>query len=312
MKENRIKEQLKEAIINNNVDLLKTLLLNKDIDLSFGEKNVGYGTQNALFLAINNNSVDVIKVLLNDNRIVPNMNNNLALRTCMSRGLYEAFELLFNEPRFDITINNELLLMAVRKRKVELVDLILMDERTDPNCNSRFCLTMSLLLGDKELVKLFLNNSKVDFYGLKKEDFLKKCEVNCMEIMRLISSEICSEERTVLNYLLYAIEGGDLEVVKFLFELLTDVETKKDNAFIMLNNAALFGFVDIAMFLIESIEVKKRDKAEAIVTAYEEGKFGVVDLLWRDSSVKDALKIVGLDVYNELKKRDITINIDGF
>lgn len=83
-----------------------------------------------MLLAIENNHIEVVKLLLKDDRFDPVVDNNYAIRKASEHGHVEVVKLLLQDPRVDPTVdNNYTIKYASKNGYVEVVKLLLQDSR---------------------------------------------------------------------------------------------------------------------------------------------------------------------------------------
>ncbi len=142
----------------------------------------------AIRLASENGHLGVVKLLLMDSRVDPTAFNNGALLQATLHGRNDVVRLLLTDPRVDPTDENYgIVLAAIVKKNVELINMYINDPRVDPNVdNGR--LLISAVGADEtgELLKLFLNNTRVHFYNID----LSILSTQTADIIKLLHNRI--------------------------------------------------------------------------------------------------------------------------
>ena len=136
---------------------------NEAIKLVCG-KNIGNRPASRTGEVIN---LNVIKVLLEDDRVDPSVEDDLAIRTAAEEGAAHIVELLLKNERVNPAAkNNEAFRQAVRYGHEDTVKILLehskKDNRIDPGANNNEAIKLSSELGYTEIVKLLIKHSKDD------------------------------------------------------------------------------------------------------------------------------------------------------
>ena len=109
--------------------------------------------QDQFFNAAKNGHLDVVQLLLEDPRVDPSANHNLAIRLAALYGRHQIVKLLFTDPRVDPSdklIHNSAIRLAARNGHLKVVKLLLEDPRVDPSNDH-----------NREIVKLLLTDPRV-------------------------------------------------------------------------------------------------------------------------------------------------------
>ena len=174
--------EFEEAVKQNNINKLKTILSNKVFTLSFNiniyikvaEEN-GYSEivellldkekinpfiniKEEFFYFIKIGDVENVKLLLKDQRLNPSIYNNWAIRIASKIGEIDIVKLLLNDKRVNPSINaNIAIKMAFQNKHFDIVNILWQDQRVKD----------ALKIDDKELYNELIKNDIKD----KIEDF---------------------------------------------------------------------------------------------------------------------------------------------
>jgi hypothetical protein len=166
--------------------------------------------------------------------------------------------------------------MAVQLNKVDLVKSLLKEKQESKNLDLN--LVEASKLGFIEIVKLFLNDKRVD------PTFDHSCSIE-------LSSKY-----------------GHLEVVKLL---LNDNRVDLDNNSFVL--AAEWGHFDIISLFLDLNLINPSEKNnQSIYLAAENGHTDIVKLLWSDERIKDSLCKDWNKLYHKLKADDVQKKLNKF
>jgi len=103
-----------EAVKSNDIDNVRRLLLDDNIDINIREDD--YYGYTALMWAIDRQNIEIINLLLNNNIIDINAKNNYgdtALMWAINKQNIEIINLLLNNNNIDINIQNEVLYIFI-------------------------------------------------------------------------------------------------------------------------------------------------------------------------------------------------------
>jgi hypothetical protein len=138
-----------------NVDMIKLALEDPKISI----KNLNSGMTNASIYG----HASVVKLLLQDGRADPAIQNNISIRRAAEQGHKEVVRLLLQDPRVDPTANrNGALRNAVVEGHTEVVKLLLEDGRTNPGADNDEAIIQAAEGGYLEIVELLLDSGRVD------------------------------------------------------------------------------------------------------------------------------------------------------
>lgn len=119
----------KSVLTENEENCLVTVLENQDLTQPLIEK--------LLIWSINNDRLDHVKRILGIPEADLCFDNNKAILTAFDDGHYDIFKLLLQDARIDPSLNDNYLLMEASRGNIELVRLLLADIRTDPNAQKK-------------------------------------------------------------------------------------------------------------------------------------------------------------------------------
>ena len=106
--------------------------------------------QNEFNEAIINNNVKIIKKLLNDKDFDPSYDENEPIHNASSLGQIEIVKLLLNDKRVDPSdYNNHAIRISSVNLHIEVVEELLKDKRVDPSAESNYSIISSFLSGFK-------------------------------------------------------------------------------------------------------------------------------------------------------------------
>jgi hypothetical protein len=154
---------LKHAVFRQKPQIVRVLLDNERVDPTV-ENN------EALISAIEIGDIEIFKMLLNDKRVDPSANRNYALRTAAYEGEDEIVMLLLMDRRTDPTdANNDAWQAAVEGNKFTVVDLLLQDGRVDPTVGHNWALDYADTQGYADLFELLIEDERVQQFEIRRE-----------------------------------------------------------------------------------------------------------------------------------------------
>jgi ankyrin repeat protein len=117
---------LEWIIIKNEVNMLKILLKNYDVNLTYDDNYL-------IRRSCRMGKTDIVKELLKHKEVDPSNNNNIAIRTSSENGYLEVVKELLKDDRVDPTDHyNYALNSAINNGHIEIANLLLDDNRVDP------------------------------------------------------------------------------------------------------------------------------------------------------------------------------------
>jgi ankyrin repeat protein len=170
--------------------------------------------------AIFNKNIEVLKLLLNDKDIDPSNNKNVAIIIASFYGNIEAVKLLLQDKRVDPSDRkNEALMKSIENGKTEVVRLLLQDKRVDPSDRENDAIIIASFYGNIEVVKLLLQDKRVDPSDQKNEALMKSIENGKTEVVSLLLQDkrVNPSDRDNLA-LQFASQDNNIEIVKLLLK----------------------------------------------------------------------------------------------
>ena len=142
---------------NSHPDMIKLLLQDPRVDPSLNNNS-------AIDLAIKNNNIENVKLLLSDSRISLITSSN-AIQFAIMRGHLEVVKLLLADTK--VAFDNKYLFWAAKSFQIEIVKLLLLDPRVNPSSDSNYLireLCMYQYTSDPlvQIIKLLLQDPRVD------------------------------------------------------------------------------------------------------------------------------------------------------
>ena len=144
------------ASANGQIDVVRLLLQDERVDPS-AEFNY------AIRFASANGQIDVVRLLLQDERVDPSAENNYAIGIASANGHADIVRLLLHDERVDPSAeNNYAIKFASANGRIDVVRLLLQDERVDPSAENNYALRMASANGHTSVVRLLLQDERVD------------------------------------------------------------------------------------------------------------------------------------------------------
>jgi ankyrin repeat protein len=174
---------LKLAVTGTNLELVKTIAeLDPRLDAELSDevladvqradimkllidrgKDPSVGRQLAIRTASYHGRVDVVRVLLQDPRVIPSTVDNLPIRVAAQHGNVELVKLLLADPRVDPACKNDTPLNeAARNGHAEVVSLLLADSRVHPARGKEHAIHFAAVSGCLTVVNVLLEDPRVD------------------------------------------------------------------------------------------------------------------------------------------------------
>jgi hypothetical protein len=140
--------------------------------------------------ASENGHVEVVKLLLSDERVDPSDNGNYAIRWASSNGHVKVVRLLLSDERVDPSDNENIAIrMASFYGHIEVVRLLLSDERVDPSADDNYAIRLASSNGHIEVVRLLLSDERVDPSDDDNRAIQWASEKGHIEVVKLLSSD---------------------------------------------------------------------------------------------------------------------------
>ena len=147
------------AIRDRDLNTIKSILNDPRINNYKGLKSI-LSDHSIRHYTCENDFIEVVKILLADQRIDPSYAENHLLRTSIYHGHEKIVELLLNDPRVDPTIdNNHAFVYACAQGKTLIVKLFLNDKRINPWVNDNAAMKAACIKNHPDVLKLLLKRA---------------------------------------------------------------------------------------------------------------------------------------------------------
>ena len=141
---------------NGHVEVVELLLRDERVDPSVRD-------QQALYWAAVRGHMPVLERLLRDERVDPSANGQCAIRWAIEAGRVVVVDRLLRDPRVDPSAaNQEAIWAASRHGHVKVVERLLRDERVDPGAREHGALRVAIRFGHVDVVEVLLRDPRVD------------------------------------------------------------------------------------------------------------------------------------------------------
>ena len=148
------------ASMNNRVDVVKLLLEDGRVDPTI-ENNL------ALYLAIKEGHVRVVKVLLEDGRVVPNMYDNNCIWLATRMGFHGIVKILLKY--LDPSIHDNICISnAAWNGCIYTMGLLLADPRVDPTAQNYRAVKYACFRNKVEVLEMLLDDDRVNVWEVRK------------------------------------------------------------------------------------------------------------------------------------------------
>jgi hypothetical protein len=209
-------KDLSDAILDNNIKKVKVILR------KLPDKKLQY---NYCTYCVINNYIEIIDILLKDDRCIPQSNLNESLLKSIEYDNFEAFKLLISDTRvlkaFDDTSTIK---HCIQHLNLKALDYLLNTLKINPFNNNEYCpFCDSLDRHNNEIVKEILGNKyfSIKYYLYSRIVLYNKLniykiliETNKMSLNDLFPNNECLE--TILNY---CLKMNNIETLKYLFNI---------------------------------------------------------------------------------------------
>lgn len=159
------------------------------------------------------------KLLLEDSRFDPSVDNNYALRMSLANGHQKVAELLLRDPRVDAQSNdNYAVKKSINDGYTGVIKILLEDERINFGVHNSMFLAKAVWRGHVEIVKLLLNDCQVD--PAANDNYIIKNHCSNVEIVKLLYDDgrvdfTAEHNRPIFS----AVDSNYLETAKFLLTI---------------------------------------------------------------------------------------------
>ena len=232
-------EKVKHALLTHDIELVKNALVT-----AFEEDPKL--TISMLFpIACSYGNLDVVK-LLSENGFHISYPDNEGLAQACRFGYLDIIRFIISDSKFDLSYTYDILRTAVYREDVDVIRVLLADDRMDPTN----LLEIAALNGNLEIFKLLLAHPRV-----------------------LAHPPNCAK-----GIFLSAVSTGNTEIVKLLLAHPRADPSDQDNQAII--DAASLGNLEIFKLLLQDPRVNPADKkSQAIILAAKNGHLEIVKLL---------------------------------
>jgi hypothetical protein len=305
------KESLLNATKNNNLNIIKTLLQNDDIDINMTDNSYhfyGYKRDTPLSVAVEESYHNITYYLLENNKIDVTLKDNFILDVASKNNNFEIFLFLINNFDFKLTNTNynNAFKYAIIFNNVEVFELLLNESEFDHTEYINKNIETAVNEGSFDVLKLMLKSESCVF----SEDLsliLKSVKCSNNEILPyLLKEKQINHSLDSNESLLAAIKLNDLTKVKLLISsnLLRFADDKNIIA------AAVLKDSEILSYLLKETNINPNKSSyyskEPIVIACNNDNEQSIRLLIEDSRVDpsinnneallNAIKIHSIDI----------------
>ena len=160
----------------------------------------------------------VVRLLLQDKRVDPTVNNNDALRVASRNGHLEVVKLLLQDKRVDPSANNNGAIgFASEYGHLEVVKLLLQDKKVYPSAVDNYAIRWASLNGHLEVVKFLLLDKRVDPSDRNNFAIREASKNGHLEVVKILLQDERVDPSDDNNYAIrYASRNGHQQVLKLL------------------------------------------------------------------------------------------------
>ena len=138
-----------------------------------------------LIVAVKKNYVNVASKLLNDSRLESYFNTNILVWAMEKKKHTDIIKLILNNERFFLNPNhNELFNYACEINCTEVIEKLLQNG-VDPSIKDNYPICAAVCHGNVHIIKLLLNDSRVDVTVSNDSPIRKACELGFKEIVEI-------------------------------------------------------------------------------------------------------------------------------
>ena len=208
---------LTALVLANNAKKIQLLrLLSHDNTLKLGEDlsydNIDYAIDDA----VRNGQIEIVRLLLQDERFYPGYEDGLAIRSAIQYDHIEIVKLLLNDPRVDTWGSFR---ESIKYNRIEIFKLLLADDRVDPADDDNRAIIYAAEKGRVKGFKLLLADYRVDPSDLNNAAIRLASGNGHPEIVKLLLADQRVNPAADDNYaIIFASENGHVEIVKLLLE----------------------------------------------------------------------------------------------
>jgi ankyrin repeat protein len=260
---------LRTAVSMENISIVKLILQDKQI-----KPNV---LNQILCDSCKNNNVDIVKILLADPRIDPTFRNNYSINHAIASGNTKLVKILMSDKRVNL-FNTDNLIKAYDKGMYKIVMLLLDNDQVDPSYDNNFMILNACKCGQYDIVKKILLDSRVDSSVNNNFAIVKASLYGYYKIVKLLLADNRVDPSARNNGAIQrAASSGHINIVKLL---LADhrVDPSANNNY-PLRMASQIGEIEIVKLLLSDERVHQM-KYLGIQSAYDNDHMDIVRLLW--------------------------------
>ena len=264
---------------NGHLEVVKMLLEDDRVDPS---ANDNY----AFRRASKNGHLEIVKLLLLDKRVDPSAQDNYAIKYASGNGHLEIIKLLLTDKRVDPSVDeNHAITMATKNGYLDIIMLLLLDKRVDPSAQDNWAIGWASKNGHMEIVELLLSDVRVDPSDDNNYAIRQASENGHMGIVELLMSDVRVDPSVCNNYAIrHASQNGRWGVVKLLLQD-ERVDPSTDGNW-AIRYASENGHLEVVKLLLQDKRVDPSDENRfAIRRASKNGHVKVVRLLREDTRV---------------------------
>ena len=156
----------------------------------FGREMSLHDPQAMLEEALDRNIPEAVRLLLQDSRVDPSADDNLAIWRASYYGHAEVVRLLLADPRVDPSaLNNMAIRFAIQKGHAEVVRLLLADPRVNPSADYNEAIKNAIQKGHVEVVRLLLADPRANPSADYNEAIKNAIQNGHVEVVRLLMED---------------------------------------------------------------------------------------------------------------------------
>ncbi|KAJ3089709.1 hypothetical protein HK100_007671 [Physocladia obscura] len=153
-------ECLRSAMMYNHVEIFQLLINDQRLDLTYNNNNV-------LVTAVIDyvTSLDILEILLACERVKPEAQDNLCIRTICKSKIQVPFKLktLLADPRINPgACDNEAFINAVKHNGAQIIKILLQDSRINPAARNSEALISAVWNSDQEVINMLLSDQRIN------------------------------------------------------------------------------------------------------------------------------------------------------
>ena len=152
------------------------------------EVDVGFVPAHPLTVASGMGEVELVRTLLRHPGVDPGVGNNRAMKRAARAGRVEVVRLLLQDDRAHPAEegDNYAIELAAHYGHTEVVELLLGDPRVDPCGNNNYCIRYAAREGHVDIVRLLLGDPRVDPAGEESQALCGAVEMGHIDVAKLL------------------------------------------------------------------------------------------------------------------------------